>query len=128
MYAIPIIEQVPVAAEFDPHKVAVVNSVAVFGPRPDLEAVPFDMVLLSRIYSWAYAMAGRRSFMNKLRSHMYPPVIADFPWNEAIADRARRVGGHQDGAVEPVPGTLSECLTSGSRSKETRAGRARNAR
>jgi hypothetical protein len=88
MYAIPIIEQVPVAAEFDPHKVAVVNSVAVFGPRPDLEAVPFDMVLLSRIYSWAYAMAGRRSFMNKLRSHMYPPVIADFPWNEAIADRA----------------------------------------
>ena len=88
MYAIPIIEQVPVAAEFDPHKVAVVNSVAVFGPRTDLSDVPFDMVLLSRIYSWAYATAGRHSFMNKLRSHMYPPVIAEFPWAEAIAGHA----------------------------------------
>lgn len=85
MYAIPIIEQVPVAAEFDPSQVAVVNSVAVFGPRFDLADVPFDMVLLSRIYSWSYATSGRHSFNNKLRSHLYPPVVADLPWSEAIA-------------------------------------------
>ena len=88
MYAMPLIEQVPVAAPFDPALVAVLNTVVVFGPRTDLVDVPFDAVLLSSVYSWFYVTAGRRSFMNKVRSHIYPTAVAELPWNDAIAARA----------------------------------------
>lgn len=88
VYALPTIERVPVAAPFNPHHVAVLNTCAVFAPRPDLSDVPFDVVLLSRVYSWFYVVAGRRSFLNKLRSHIYPTSVAALPWSEAIAGRS----------------------------------------
>jgi hypothetical protein len=59
LYAIPLIEQVPVAAAFNPAEIAVLNTVVVFGPRSDLTAVPFDAVLLSNLYSFFYVLAGR---------------------------------------------------------------------
>lgn len=85
LYAIPRIEQVPVAAAFDPKTTTVLNTVVVMGPRKDLVDVPFDAVLLSRIYSYFYVLAGRRSFHNKLRSDIYPTSVAELPWNDAIA-------------------------------------------
>jgi hypothetical protein len=88
VYALPTIERVPVAAPFNPHKIAVLNTCNVFAPRSDLVNVPFDALLLSRVYSWFYVIAGRRSFLNKLRSHIYPSSVAALPWSEAIAARA----------------------------------------
>ena len=88
MYALPTIERVPVAAPFDPHQVAVLNTCSVFAPREDLVHVPFDIVLLSRVYSWFYLVAGRRSFLNLLRSHIYPTSIMALPWDERIVVRA----------------------------------------
>lgn len=88
MYALPTIERVPVAAPFNPHKTAVLNTCSVFAPRADLVHVPFDVVLLSRVYSWFYVLAGRRSFLNLLRSHIYPTSIMALPWSEAIAARS----------------------------------------
>ncbi|MPZ36326.1 MAG: N-6 DNA methylase [Rhodospirillales bacterium] len=88
LYALPLIEQVPVAAPFNPATVAVLNTVVVFGPRPDLTTVPFDAVLLSSIYSYFYVLTGRRSFQNKIRSHIYPTAVGELPWNEAIAAQA----------------------------------------
>ena len=85
VYALPTIERVPVAAPFNPHRVAVLNTCTVFAARYDLADVPFDVVLLSRVYSWFYVVAGRRSFLNKLRSHIYPTSVAALPWSEAIA-------------------------------------------
>jgi SAM-dependent methyltransferase len=87
IYALPTIERVPVAAPFNPHTTAVLNTCSVFAPRADLADVPFDVVLLSRIYSWFYVIAGRRSFLNKLRSHIYPTSIAALPWSDTIAAR-----------------------------------------
>jgi hypothetical protein len=40
------------------------------------------------MYSWFYVVAGRRSFLNKLRSHIYPTSVAALPWSEAIASQA----------------------------------------
>ena len=88
LYAIPLIEQVPVAAPFNPAEVAVLNTVVVFGPRKDLVHVPFDAVLLSNVYAWFYVVAGRRSYMNKIRSHIYPTSVAELPWNEMISTHA----------------------------------------
>jgi hypothetical protein len=91
MYAIPVLEQVPVAAPFDPRSTAVENTVIVFGPRPDLAAVPFDAVLLSTVYSYFHVIGGRRSYQNKIRGHIYSSAIADLPWNDDIAKHAAQV-------------------------------------
>lgn len=85
MYAIPVLEQVPVAAPFDPRTVAMENTVAVFGPRRDLVDVPFDIILLSTVYSFFHVIGGRRSYQNKIRGHIYSSAIASLPWNEQIA-------------------------------------------
>jgi hypothetical protein len=96
VYGIPLIEQVPVAAPFDPRTVAVLNTVVVFGPRPDLAGVPFDALLMSNIYSYFYVLAGRRSFQNKIRSHIYPPAVAELPWNETILAEGARLSKIRD--------------------------------
>jgi hypothetical protein len=88
MYAIPVIEQVPVAAPFDPSKIALENTVTVFAPRADLSEVPFDAVLLSTIYSYYHVIGGRRSYQNKIRGHIYSSAVADLPWNDLIASKA----------------------------------------
>jgi hypothetical protein len=91
VYAIPMIEQVPVAAPFNPHEVAVLNTASVFAPRPEFRDVPFDMVMLSRVYSWFYAIACRSSFQNKQRTHIYPTSIARLPWSDDIALHAEEL-------------------------------------
>jgi hypothetical protein len=88
MYGIPIIEQVPVAAPFDPKTIAVENTVVVFAPRDDLVSVPFDIILLSTIYAYFHVIGGRRSYQNKIRGHIYSSAVADLPWSEALASQA----------------------------------------
>jgi hypothetical protein len=96
MYAIPIIEVVPVAAPFNPHTIAMENTVVVFGPRADLAIVPFDAVLLSTVYSYFHVIGGRRSYQNKIRGHIYPTAVGDLPWNDAIASHAVELAAIRD--------------------------------
>jgi len=84
MWCLPVIEQVPCAAPFDPAELAVTNTATIFGPRDDLEGFPFDMLLTSRIYGWYTLLSLRSSYLNKLRSHMYPAMISKLPWSETL--------------------------------------------
>lgn len=86
MWCLPIIEQVPVAAPLDPATQAVTNTATLLGPRPDLATFPFDLLLTSRIYGWITLLSLRASYQNKLRSHLYPSVIASLPWSEDLAE------------------------------------------
>jgi hypothetical protein len=93
MWALPIIEQVPCAAPFDPTRAAVLNTVTVFGPRDDLVDFPFDLALTSRIYGWYTLLSLRSSYQNKLRSHLYPTTIGRLPWTEELAAAAPLLEG-----------------------------------
>lgn len=84
MWCLPILEQVPCAAPFDPKKIAVTNTATVFGPRPDLEEFPFDLLLTSRIYGWITLLSLRSSYQDMLRNHMYPVTIGKLPWSEDL--------------------------------------------
>lgn len=84
MWCLPVIEQVPCAAPFDPKRVAITNTATIFGPRPDLADFPFDLLLTSRIYGWITLLSLRSSYQNKLRSHLYPATIGKLPWSEAL--------------------------------------------
>jgi len=87
MWALPILAQAPCAAPFNPSTAAVLNTVTVFGPRPDLEAFPFDALLSSRIYSWYCILALRSSYQDMLRGHLYPATIRHLPWSEELLPR-----------------------------------------
>ena len=84
MWCLPKIEQVPCAAPFDPKTTAIMNTATVFGPRPDLEDFPFDLLLTSRIYGWFTLLSLRSSYQDMLRSDMYPSTIGDMPWSETL--------------------------------------------
>ena len=98
MWCLPIIEQIPCAAAFDPKRVALTNTATVFGPRSDLEDYPFDMLLTSRIYGWFTLLSLRSSYLDMLRSHMYPAtVIAKLPWSADLVAIASKLVDMREG-------------------------------
>lgn len=84
VYAIPVMETVPVAAPFNPHEVAIENTGVVLAPAPEFAEVPFDTLLVSTVYGFFHMVGNRRSFQNKLRNHIYTTAIADLPWNRSL--------------------------------------------
>ncbi|WP_372992747.1 N-6 DNA methylase [Sulfitobacter sp.] len=84
MWCLPKIEQVPVAAPFDPKTTAIMNSATVIGLRPDLESFPLDILLTSRVYGWITLLSLRSSYQDMLRGDMYPSTIGNLPWSEDL--------------------------------------------
>ncbi len=87
-YAIPQVAHCPNAVAFDPRRIAFTNTATVFFPRDDLSAFPFDLLLLSNIYVWFYALAARMGILDTFRSHIYPTNLGLLPWNDALATQA----------------------------------------
>lgn len=85
LYAIAQIERCPNAAPFNAVTTVFTNTATLFGPRADLINVPFDLIFVSRVYRYFYALAGRMSYLNLMRSHIYPRNLRLLPWNEALA-------------------------------------------
>jgi SAM-dependent methyltransferase len=85
MYAIAQIERCPNAVAFDPRQIAFTNTTTLFAPRPDLANLPFDLLFISRVYRYFFALAGRMSYLNLMRSHVYPTNLRLLPWNEKLA-------------------------------------------
>lgn len=100
IYAVAQIERCPNAAPFDPAAMAFTNTATLFGPRSDLANVPFDLIFASRVYRYFYALAGRMSYLNLMRSHIYPRNLRLLPWNEALALTAQPLEGLRPGFVE----------------------------
>ena len=56
-----------------------------FGPRRDLESLPFDLIFVSRVYRYFYILGARISYMNLWRGDIHPRNLRLLPWNEALA-------------------------------------------
>lgn len=89
MFAVAQIERCPNAVPFDPAKAAFTNTATLFCLRNDLEGVPLDLILVSRVYRYFYALSGRMSYLNLMRSHIYPTNLRLLPWNEDLALAAK---------------------------------------
>lgn len=90
-YAVAQITTCPNAVPFDPTKLVFTNTATIFGPRSDLSKVPFDLLLVSRIYRYFYALTCRMSYLNMNRSHVYPTNLRQLPWNDTISAVASKV-------------------------------------
>ena len=73
------------AVRFNPRTIAFTDTVTLFAPRKDLVDVPFDLIFVSRVYRYFYALAGRMSYLDMMRSELYPSNFRLLPWNEELA-------------------------------------------
>jgi len=76
---------------FDTKKVTFTNTVTILLPRDDLDSIPFDLILISNIYVWFYALAARMGVLDTQRSHIYPTNIAFLPWNEKLLNSSVQI-------------------------------------
>jgi SAM-dependent methyltransferase len=84
-YAIARIAHCPNAAAFDSTQTAFTNTATIFFPRDDLSNFPFDLLFLSNIYIFFYALAARMGVLRTLRSNIYPTNLGLMPWCDALA-------------------------------------------
>lgn len=89
LWAVAMIATAPNAVSFDPREVAFTDTATIFGPRTDLTHVPFDLLLVSRVYRYVYSLSCRMSYLNLMRSHIYPTNLRLLPWNEDLALAAK---------------------------------------
>lgn len=106
LYAVAQIERCPNAAPFDPTMMAFTNTATLFGPRADLLNLPFDLLFVSRVYRYFYALAGRMSYLNLMRSHIYPRNLRLLPWSEALALIAQPLEALRPAFVEACANAL----------------------
>lgn len=82
--AVARVAHCPNGVMFDPCALTFTNTATILLPRDDLVNVPFDLLLLSNIYVWFYALAARMGVLRTLRSDVYPTNLAFLPWSEHI--------------------------------------------
>jgi SAM-dependent methyltransferase len=90
-YAIASVAHTPNAVAFDARTTAFTNTAVLFFPKEKFSAVPFDLLLLSNVYVWFYALAARMGVLRQLRSHMYPTNLALLPWGEGLLARSHKI-------------------------------------
>ncbi len=85
-FAIAQIEQLPNATRFDPRITAFTNTATLFVPGAQYADFPFDLLLHSRVYRYAYALGYRMGVLFRRRSHMYPENIKQLPWSDRLLE------------------------------------------
>lgn len=84
-YAVAQITTCPNALPFDPRELVFTNTATIFAPKDQFSGVPFDLLFVSRIYRYFYALECRMSYLNMMRSHVYPTNLRLLPWNDDLA-------------------------------------------
>ena len=84
MFAVARIATCPNAVAFDPHKIAFTDTATIFAPEDALRDFPFDLLFLSRIIRFTYAVSLRMSALNNYRSCAYPTNVRQLPWSDAL--------------------------------------------
>jgi SAM-dependent methyltransferase len=85
IWAVAMIATCPNAALITPSKEVFTDTATLMAMRQDLDTFPLDLLFISRVYRYFYALSGRMSFLNLMRSHVYPTNLRLLPWNEALA-------------------------------------------
>jgi hypothetical protein len=78
-------------APFDPSKLAFLNTATLFFPQKSLAKFPFDLLLLSRIYQYNFALSLRQGAVSKLWSHLYTRNLRQLPWSDALIPHANSI-------------------------------------
>lgn len=85
MWAVARISTCPNAVSFDPRATAFTDTATIFAPRDEFANLPFDLLFVSRVYRYFFALAGRVTYLNLMRGEAQPRNLRLLPWNEALA-------------------------------------------
>jgi hypothetical protein len=75
-------------APFDPAAMILLNTTSLFFPAERYADFPFDILVLSRLYQFVWALAHREGVLFRARAHIYPTTLRRLPWNDALLDSA----------------------------------------
>ncbi|BCO29470.1 hypothetical protein MIZ03_4393 [Rhodoferax lithotrophicus] len=89
--AVASVAHCPNGVMFDPKKLTFTNTVTILFPREEVALFPLDLLLLSNIYVWFYALAGRMGVLDTQRSHIYPTNLAFLPWNNNLIEVSENI-------------------------------------
>lgn len=89
----------PNGVMFNPATQAFTNTATILLPRDEFAHVPFDLLLLSNVYVWFYALGARMGVLRTQRSHVYPTNLAFLPWNATLASRSAQIEALRDRVV-----------------------------
>lgn len=75
-------------APFDPHKVVLLDTTSFIFPGERYADFPFDLLVLSRIYQYIWALGHREGVLFRARAHVYPSTVRRLPWTERLLEFA----------------------------------------
>ncbi len=106
MWAVARIATCPNAVSFDPRKIAFTDTATIFAPRADLVDVPFDLLFISRVYRFYFAIAARATYLNLMRGEAQPRNLRLLPWNETLVLAAQPLEALRPTFVEACANAL----------------------
>ena len=71
-------------APFDPRELVLLNTTSLFFPAAPYAEFPFDILVLSRIYQFVWAIGHREGVLFRARANVYVTTLARLPWTEAL--------------------------------------------
>ena len=69
----------PNAVRFDARTTAFTDTATLFFPAVEWREFPFDLLLLSRLYGFAFSLGARMGVLRQFRSHIYPANLRLLP-------------------------------------------------
>lgn len=75
-------------APFNPLELILLNTTSLFFPKDQLADYPFDLLVLSRIYQYVWALGHREGVLFRARAHIYPTTVRRLPWTDRLLDTA----------------------------------------
>jgi hypothetical protein len=75
-------------APFNPHETVFLDTATLFIPEDRLADFPFDVLMLSRIYQYVWALGHREAILFRARAHVYPRTVRRLPWTGRLLDFA----------------------------------------
>ncbi len=79
-------------APFDPAKVVFLNTASLFFPGKESAGFPFDLLMLSRVYQFVWAIAHREAVLFRARANVYVSTVNRLPWTDKLLDFAEHFG------------------------------------
>jgi len=81
------------ALSFNPHEIAFLDTATIFIPQKELLTFPFDMLFISNIYQWTYAIGFRAGAMShSFRSGVQPTTFRLLPWTYNLVHYSDTIG------------------------------------
>lgn len=75
-------------APFDPRELVLLNTTSLFFPAERYAGFPFDILVLSRLYQFVWAIAHREGVLFRARANIYVTTLQRLPWNDALLGSA----------------------------------------